>query len=99
MSLAALAAPADMALARQMIARQAVEATPVVYELDIVAKGGRTVPLEVSTRLIAEEVLATGAVGVASELNTRRQSEVTPNQANRQLTLCALKLDSRNLDT
>ena len=99
MSLADLAAPADMALARQMIARQAVEATPVVYELDIVAKGGRTVPLEVSTRLIAEEGRATGVEGVASDLTTRRQSEVALEQANRQLTEWVHELEARSRET
>ncbi len=47
-------APEYVALARGMMTRKTDENTPTTYTLEVIAKGGRRVVLEVNTRLIGE---------------------------------------------
>lgn len=94
-SLADLAAPASVGLARQMIARQAVEDAPLLYELQIIAKHGTTVPLEVSTRLITDEGRATGMQGVARDISRRKQTEAALELAHRKRTEWVNELEGR----
>jgi diguanylate cyclase (GGDEF)-like protein/PAS domain S-box-containing protein len=99
MNFVQLAAPAYADWARQTIARQAVEAAPIVYELEIVAKGGQRVPLEVSTRLITENGRPVGVQGIARDVTERRQAEAALAQANRQLTDWVNELEEQRRQT
>jgi diguanylate cyclase (GGDEF)-like protein/PAS domain S-box-containing protein len=96
-TLTQLAAPAYLELARhhQMIARQTAGGTPIVYELEIVAKDGRRVPLEVSTRLISQDGKPIGVQGIARNITERKQAEVALEQANRKLTVWVKELEQR----
>jgi len=98
-SLADLAAPAHVELVRRMIARQAVEEAPIVYEPEIMAKDGRTVALEVSTRLITEAGKAIGVQGMVRDITKRRQTEAALEEANRKLTAWVNELEARTRQT
>src|SRR5436853_2784059 len=54
MNIAEVVVPEQLHRAREMIARKASADATTVYELEIISKDGRRVPLEVSTRLIYE---------------------------------------------
>jgi len=86
-------------LVRRMIARQAVEEAPIVYEPEIMAKDGRTVALEVSTRLITEAGKAIGVQGMARDITKRRQTEAALEEANRKLTAWVNELEARTRQT
>ncbi len=67
--------PEDLARARQMLARKGSAAEATVYELDIIAKDGRRVPLEVSTRLIYANGVPYGVQGIARDITERKSTE------------------------
>ena len=72
-----LVAPEYVALTEQMLARKlAGQETITFYELEIITKDGRRVPLELSTQLIHEGGGATSILGVARDITERRQAEV-----------------------
>jgi PAS domain S-box-containing protein len=80
-NIAQLLAPEHLPTARSMIARKLVENTPTVYELEIIAKDGRRVPLEVSTRLIYQGGKAVGVQGVARDITERKRAEQAQRDA------------------
>jgi diguanylate cyclase (GGDEF)-like protein len=92
-----VAAPAYLEVARQMIARQVTEEAPTVYELEIVAKGGRRVPLEVSTRLMSHEGKPIEVQGIARDITERKQAEAALEQANMKLARWVVELEQRTL--
>jgi len=49
--------------------------TQTTYELEVIAKDGRRVPVEVSSRLIYEQGIAVGVQGVARDITERRRAE------------------------
>jgi PAS domain S-box-containing protein len=68
--------PEDMARAREMIQRKlSGEAEGSTYELEIVAKDGRRVPLEVSSRLIRRDGVPVGVQGFGRDISERRQAD------------------------
>jgi PAS domain S-box-containing protein len=75
MNLADVLAPDYLELARQMMSHKTDNEGSTVYELEIVAKGGRRVRLEVSTRLIHQGGKAIGVQGVGRDLTERKRSE------------------------
>ncbi|MBI3003318.1 MAG: diguanylate cyclase [candidate division NC10 bacterium] len=95
MNFAQLAAGPYRELARQMIARQTAEEAPLVFELEIVARDGRRVPLEVSSRLVSEEGKAIGVQGIARDITERKQAAAALEQANRKLTAWVAELEDR----
>jgi PAS domain S-box-containing protein len=68
-------APEYLALARKMISQKNVASDTSVYELEIIAKDGRRVRLEVSTKLIFRESKAVAIQGIARDLTDRKRSE------------------------
>jgi diguanylate cyclase (GGDEF)-like protein/PAS domain S-box-containing protein len=99
MSLADLAATAQVELAKGMIARQAIQDAPILYELQIVARTGRLVSLEVNTRRITDEGLAVGVQGVARDITKRKQAELELERANQRLTAWVNELEERTRQT
>jgi two-component system, NarL family, sensor histidine kinase UhpB len=55
------------------------------YELEIVMKDGRRVPLEANTRLITHEGRPVGVQGIARDITERKQAEQALRRANEQL--------------
>lgn len=51
------------------------EAAPTVYELELIRKDGRRVPLEVSSRLIMRDGQAIGVQGIARDITDRQHAE------------------------
>ncbi len=72
---AQIVAPEHLRLARQMIQRKLAEGGATRYELEIVAKDGRRVALEVSTRLIYHNGKPVGVQGIARDITERKRAE------------------------
>jgi len=70
-----IVAPESRELARQKIQQSLAEAPACAYEIEILAKDGRRVPLEVSTRVIHQDDKAVGVQGNARDIRERRRSE------------------------
>ena len=75
MNIADVLAPEFVNIARQMITQKTDDKTPTVYELEIIAKDGHRVRLEVSTRLVFEDGQPVGVQGVGRDLTERKRSE------------------------
>ncbi|HLL75055.1 MAG TPA: PAS domain S-box protein [Pyrinomonadaceae bacterium] len=74
MNIASVVVPEHLPLARQMLTRKG-GAESTRYELEITAKDGRRVPLEISTRLIMQDGAAVGVQGIARDITERRQAD------------------------
>ena len=75
LNIAQIIVPEHLALARQMMTRKGSADEATVYELDIIAKDGRCVPLEVSTRLIYRNGRPIGVQGIARDIAERKHTE------------------------
>ncbi|MGH7469351.1 MAG: sensor domain-containing diguanylate cyclase [Longimicrobiales bacterium] len=76
MNLADLIAPGDLPRARQML-RQKIKQVggATTYESAVVARDGRQVPIEVSSRLIFEKDVPVGVQGIARDISERKRAE------------------------
>src|SRR5207245_1381031 len=77
MNIAQVVAPEFLEAARTMTTRKVVGERPSTYELDIIAKNGRRVTLELSTRLIMRDGVAVGVQGLGRDISERRQAEAS----------------------
>jgi PAS domain S-box-containing protein len=75
MNIANVLAPDYVDTARQMLARKAQDKVSTVYELEIIAKGGRRLALEVSTRIIYAGGSPVGVQGIARDITARKGTE------------------------
>jgi PAS domain S-box-containing protein len=75
MNIVDVLAPEYVSIARQMIAQKTDEKLATVYELEIIAKNGRRVRLEVSTRLVYQDGKPAGVQGIGRDLSDRKRSE------------------------
>ena len=76
MNIAQVVAPKHLELARRMLQQKLTASThdlQTTYELEIVAKDGRRVPLEVSTRVIWRDGQPVGVQGIGRDMTERRQ--------------------------
>lgn len=75
-NIAEVVAPEFLDLARTMTARKVGDDRPTTYELDIIAKNGERVSLELSTRLItASDGRPVGVQGLGRDITARRRAE------------------------
>ncbi|MBI4381905.1 MAG: PAS domain S-box protein [candidate division NC10 bacterium] len=86
MKLAQVIAPEYLDLSRQMLARKLTEGGPTTYELEIIRKDGRRVPLEVSNLLIYEHGRPVGVQGIARDITERKQAEEALRETHDMLT-------------
>jgi two-component system cell cycle sensor histidine kinase/response regulator CckA len=75
MNLAQSVAPEYLATARQMIAARLAGTEVTAYELEIIAKDGHRVVIEVNTRIIYENGAPIGMQGIARDISKRKQLE------------------------
>ena len=75
-------APEHLEAARTMTARKVAGGRPTAYELDIIAKDGKRVSLELSTRLIiSTDGLPIGVQGIGRDITQRREAERSLHEA------------------
>ncbi len=74
-NLSRVVAPADLEGAQEMIRRKLEGEGPTTYELDIVAKNGQHVSLELSTRLIYHRGRPVGVQGIGRDITERKRTE------------------------
>jgi diguanylate cyclase (GGDEF)-like protein/PAS domain S-box-containing protein len=70
-------APEFLEEARTMISKKMNGDMPTTYELEIIAKDGHRVTLELSTRLIVSGGLPVGVQGIARDITARRSAEAS----------------------
>jgi diguanylate cyclase (GGDEF)-like protein/PAS domain S-box-containing protein len=88
-------APEFQQAARRMIDRQIADEAPITRELDIIAKDGRHVTVEVSNRLIFREGKPVGVQGIARDITERKKTEEALQQANKKLEAWVRELEQR----
>jgi diguanylate cyclase (GGDEF)-like protein/PAS domain S-box-containing protein len=74
-NLAQVVVPEYVGLARKMIGQKQVGEESACYELEIFAKDGRRVPLEISTRLVYKDGAPVGVQGIARDITERKGAE------------------------
>lgn len=68
-------APDYVERAREMIRKKIQDGDPTTYEVEIVAKDGRRLPLEINTQLILGDGKPVGIQGIGRDITGRRQME------------------------
>lgn len=71
MNISQVVAPHSVEKAREMTAKKIADDVPTTYEIDIIAKDGRTVSLELSTRLIHKKGVPAGVQGIGRDITER----------------------------
>ena len=75
MTIADVVAPEHLEYAHQMTMRKLDGELPTSYELEIIAKDGNRVTLELSTRLIVQNDRPVGVQGIGRDITSRRHAE------------------------
>jgi PAS domain S-box-containing protein len=85
MDISQIVAPEHLSTTRQMMERKLAGGGPTAYEIEITAKDGRRVPVEVSTRLIFEDGKPVGVQGIARDVTDRKRAEEALRSLHRRL--------------
>ena len=75
MNIDSVLAPEYVDVAHRMLSYKVQEVDPARYELEMVCKNGRRVPIEISTRVIYKDRKAVGVQGVARDISERKRAE------------------------
>jgi diguanylate cyclase (GGDEF)-like protein/PAS domain S-box-containing protein len=89
------AAPEFRENAKRMIYRQIISEAPITQELDILAKDGSRITLEVSSRLMFEQGKPAGIQGIARDITERKRTEEALQEANKKLEAWVEDLEQR----
>jgi diguanylate cyclase (GGDEF)-like protein/PAS domain S-box-containing protein len=81
MNIDQVVAPEFLDMARTMMHRKMKGEIPATYEIEIVAKSGARVVLEISTRLIVIDGLPIGVQGIGRDITQRRNAETSLHNA------------------
>ena len=68
-------APEYVELISASMSQKLENRAPTTYEIEVLAKDGRRVPVEVSSRLIYEQGIAVGVQGMARDISERKRSD------------------------
>lgn len=82
--MAQVVAPEHLTKARKKLAEKIGGKKPTTYELEIIAKNGNRVPLELSTRVIYQDGKPSGVQGIARDISERKKSEEAIKASERQ---------------
>lgn len=83
MNLAQIMDPDSLDRSREMLATKLAGQDETVYDLNIIAKDGRRISIEVSTRLVVQDGKEVGVQGIARDVTERRQLEEQLRQSQR----------------
>jgi PAS domain S-box-containing protein/putative nucleotidyltransferase with HDIG domain len=72
--------PESLAAILRMMDHMARGVSSATYELELIAKDGRRIPLEVGVRLIARNGQAVGAHGIGRDMSLRKQADQKTHQ-------------------
>ena len=75
LTLANTVAPECLEKAQEMLRRKLAGETVTAYELEIIAKDGRRIPVEVNTRLVLHDGVPEGVQGIARDITERKRAE------------------------
>jgi PAS domain S-box-containing protein len=70
-----LLTPGSVERATEMMSRKLQDHASAQYEIELVAKDGRRIPIEVSTRLIEKEGKVVGIQGAARDISERKRAQ------------------------
>jgi PAS domain S-box-containing protein len=73
-NLAEILPPDQQNIARGMTARKLREGGTTTYELDVIAKDGRRLPMQITSNLILEDGNPVGAQGIAIDISEQRRA-------------------------
>jgi PAS domain S-box-containing protein len=93
-----LVAPEHRGFAMEMTRRKLEGAPTTTYELEIVSKDGRRVPLEVSTRILYEEGRPVAVQGIARDVAERKRAQAALERQADRLAEQARELEQRNAE-
>ena len=85
MNIAQILSPEHLAAARESIARKVGGVANTTRQVDIKAKDGRQIPVEVNTHLIYQNGKPVGVQGIARDISERRAAEQALRETNRWL--------------
>ena len=75
MNFAEIVAPEYRDLARRMIVRKLAGEQMTTYELEIIARDGRRIPLEINSWILFKDGRPVGVQGIARDITARRKAE------------------------
>jgi PAS domain S-box-containing protein len=75
MGLADVVAPEHAATAREMLLNKLAGTPQTTYEIEIIAKDGRRIPVEVSTQLVQKNGMPVAVLGIARDVTDRKHLE------------------------
>jgi len=90
-----LVAPDFLPSAHDIIRRQIAGDSPATFELDIIAKSGHRIALEISTRPIFRNGLPFAIQGLARDISERKKTEEALHLANQKLEAWVNELEQR----
>ena len=96
MNIAKVVAPDHLEHARKMIGRKVEDGGRTTYELDLIARDGHRVPVEVSTRLILRGGKPVGVQGIARDISDRKRAEEELQRLNRELEMEQQEIEELN---
>ncbi|MGH9816209.1 MAG: diguanylate cyclase [Candidatus Acidiferrales bacterium] len=99
MNFAELVAPEYLELARQMMAHKLAGEPPRMYEVEILAKDGHRIALELSTRLVRHEGKPLAIQGIARDVSERRRAQAELREANDKLQMQVAEMEQHTRET
>lgn len=74
MNMAQVLTSDSLSLAQSMIRQKLQDNQPTIYELEMIARDGHSVPIELSTRLIMQQGVPVGVQGIARDITDRKRA-------------------------